>query len=56
LALDAHDDQAEAGPGVEPAVEEALLGYARRELEEAEGGAERVEAAVRRGHVGSISG
>jgi hypothetical protein len=32
LALDAHDDQAEPGPGVEPAVEQPQLGSARREL------------------------
>ena len=36
---DAADDQAEPGPAVEPAVEQPQLGRARRELEEAEGGA-----------------
>ena len=39
LPLDADDDQTDAGPGVEPAVEQAKLGRARLELEEAEGGA-----------------
>jgi len=47
LPLDAHDDQADAGPGVEPAVQELQLGRARRELEEAEGGAEIVHARSR---------
>ena len=36
LALDADNDQAEAGPGVEPAVQEPQLGRSRWELEEAE--------------------
>jgi hypothetical protein len=36
LPLDVGDDQAEAGPGIEPSVEEPQLGRARRELEEAE--------------------
>jgi len=40
LPLDAHDDQAETGPGVESAVEQAQLGRVGLELEEAEGGAE----------------
>jgi hypothetical protein len=37
LTLDAHDDQAETGPGVEPVVQQPQLRRARRELEEAEG-------------------
>ena len=40
LPLDAHDDQAEAGPGVEPAMQELQLGCARREMREAERGGE----------------
>jgi len=39
VPLDAHDDQAEAGPGVEPAVQSPQLRRAGRELEENQGGA-----------------
>jgi hypothetical protein len=46
LPLHAHGDQPDAGPGVEPAVEQPELGRARRELEEAEGGAEPAAAGV----------
>ena len=47
--MQAHGDQANASPGVEPAVQESQLGRARRELEEAEGGAEGGDAAVGHG-------
>jgi hypothetical protein len=40
IARHPDDDVAEAGPRVEPAVEELELGLARLELGEAEGGAE----------------
>jgi hypothetical protein len=53
LTLDAHDDEAEAGPGVEPAVQQTQLGCAGRELEEAEGGAEEGEPVI--GHGSRIS-
>jgi len=43
---DAGNDQAEAGPGIEPAVKQPQLGRARRELEEAERGAETTTAGV----------
>jgi len=46
LTLDAHGDEPDAGPGVEPAVQELQRGLTGRELEEAEGGAERGESSV----------
>jgi hypothetical protein len=46
MPLDAHGDEADAGPGVEPAMEELQLGLARREPQEAEGGAELGETLV----------
>jgi len=39
LSVQSHRDEPDAAPGVEPAVQESQLGRARRELEEAEGGA-----------------
>ena len=43
------DDQADPRPRVEPPVEQAQLGRARRDLEEPKRGAEEREAAVLRG-------
>ena len=50
LALHAHGDEPDAGPGIEPAVQELQLGRAWRELEEAEGG-EEVRQSASTGHV-----
>jgi hypothetical protein len=46
LTLDAHDDQVEPGPRVRPAMEQPQLRSARRELEEAEGGAQEKPPAI----------
>ena len=46
LTMQSHGDQADAGPRVESLVQEAQLGRAWRELEEAEGGAEGGDAAI----------
>jgi hypothetical protein len=46
VAVQPNRDQSDAGPGVEPAVQEAQLWRAWLELEEAEGGAEGGAAAV----------
>jgi hypothetical protein len=46
LPLDTHDDPAEAGPGVEPSVQQPQLWRARREVEEAEGGADAATTSV----------
>jgi hypothetical protein len=55
LALDAHDDQPDAGPGVQPLMQQPQLGRARLNLEEAEGGAEQQAAAIVK-HPGSVHG
>ena len=49
-AFDAHGDAPDAGPGVEPAVQEPQLGLGGRELEETEGGAEVSAARVVAAH------
>jgi hypothetical protein len=46
LALDAHGDQPDASPRVEPAVQEVKLGRAWWQLEEAECGVEGGETTI----------
>jgi hypothetical protein len=49
LVMEPNGNEPEAGPGVQPAVQEPQLGRAGREPEEAEGGAEGGEALRRQG-------
>jgi hypothetical protein len=46
LVRHADDDQANAGPRVEPVVHQPQLGHAGRELEEAQGGADAATTSV----------